>query len=153
MFGNTASMLGTLSHDYHRLRRAALNPYFSKQSVRKLEPMIAQKIEKLCRRLHQARETGEVLNLRHAYAALTLDVITQYSFSKSYGALDADDWLCEWIVMVDEVSRGSHLNKQFGWLLPLMKSLPIWLVRIANPVIMPFINFTMVRVSSVYCSC
>jgi hypothetical protein len=150
MFGNTASMLGTLSHDHHRLRRAALNPYFSKQSVRKLEPMIAEKIEKLCRRLHQAWETGEVINLRYAYAALTLDVITQYSFSKSYGALDADNWLCEWVVMVDEVSRGSHLNKQFGWLLPLMKSLPIWFVRIANPVIMPFINFTMVRFFSMH---
>ena len=113
MFGNAPSMLGTVGHDHHRLRRGALNPFFSKQSVTRLEPMIRDTVTKLCQRLESARKTGEVINMGHAYAALTMDIITQYSFAKSYGCLDAPDFMHIWPDTINAVSEATQ-NQQRG---------------------------------------
>jgi cytochrome P450 len=148
MFGNSDSMLGTLPHSHHRLRRAALNPYFSKQSVANLEPTIKGVVEKLCNRFEQAKASGEPINLGYAYAALAMDVITEYSFSKSYGCVDDPGFAHQWPDIVDGISRQSHINQQFGWLLPAMKMLPLWMVKATNPDMMQLIYFQDVRAPS-----
>ena len=145
MFGNSESVFGTLPHEHHRLRRQVLNPYFSKRSVAKLEPMIVRVIENLCRRFRERHDSGEPVNLRHAYAALTMDVITEYSFSSSYGCVDAPDFARAWPEIMDDVSEAGHLNKQFGWLLPVMKMMPVSMVRAMNPQMMQLIDFQTVR--------
>jgi hypothetical protein len=150
MFGNSDSMLGTLPHAHHRLRRAALNPYFSKQSVANLEPTIKGVVEKLCNRFEQAKASGEPVNLGYAYAALAMDVITEYSFSKSYGCVDDPGFAHQWPDIVDGISRQSHINQQFGWLLPAMKMLPLWMVKATNPDMMQLIYFQDVRVLPAY---
>ena len=122
-----------------------MNPYFSKQSVNKLEPLIRQVVESLCRRFREARETGEPVNLGYAFAALAIDVITEYSFSKSYGCIDAPDFGHKWPDVMDGLSRAVHVNAQFGWLLPVMKMMPIWVVKAMNPDMMQLINFGIVR--------
>ncbi len=144
MFGRADSAFGTVPHAVHRQRRTALNPYFSKQSVAKLEPMIGQVVEKLCHRFDQARETGEPVNLGYAFAALAVDVITEYSFSKSYGCVDAPDFGRKWPDCMDGLSRTTHVHAQFGWLLPVIKTLPLWVVEAMNPDMMQLINFGIV---------
>lgn len=42
-FGNPKSMIGTISHDLHRTRRAPPNRFFSKASVSRLEAVIQEK--------------------------------------------------------------------------------------------------------------
>lgn len=39
-------------------------------------------IEMLCERLREASKTGETLNMKYFYAAVTLDIINDYCFSK-----------------------------------------------------------------------
>lgn len=73
--GMSMSVISTVPHDHHRLRRRILNNFFSKQSVVKLELMLQEKIGKLAQRLIEAMETGTVVKLEYAYAALTADVI------------------------------------------------------------------------------
>ena len=106
-------MIGTLDHAHHRLRRAALNPYFSKQAVAKLEPIIRTVIENLCRSFREAKGKGVPINLNHAFATLTMDIITEYSFSKSYGCVDEPDFAKKWPEVVEGISVSSHINKQF----------------------------------------
>ncbi|KAK5096990.1 hypothetical protein LTR70_002207 [Exophiala xenobiotica] len=141
MFGNSSSHFGTVPHDQHRLRRAPLNPFFSKRSVTKLEPMIKSAVEKLCTRLRGFQQTKEPVNLRHAFAALTMDVITDYAFAKSYNCLDEPGFAPIWPEAIDSVSEQSHINKQFPWLLPVMRLMPLWLVARLNPHIMRLISF------------
>ena len=137
-------MLGTVPHDHHRLRRMALNPFFSRRSVLQLEPMIRSLVEKLCARLEGFKQSGEPVNLKYAYAALTMDVITEYSFADNTGSLDQEDFSPNWADVVDSVSEQSALNKQYGWLLPLMKMSPIWVVEKMNPQMMSMINWQIV---------
>ncbi|KIW89319.1 uncharacterized protein Z519_10173 [Cladophialophora bantiana CBS 173.52] len=141
MFGNSSSHFGSVPHSLHRMRRAPLNPFFSKKAVARLEPMIRSVVEKLCARLAGFQQTKEPVNLRYAFAALTMDVITDYAFANCYNCLDEPDFAPVWPEAVDSVSEQSHVNKQFPWLLPVMKLVPLWLVERINPHIMRLINF------------
>lgn len=118
MFENSSSHFGAISHDEHRIKRAPLNQFFSKRSVDKLEPMIVSKVEQLCTRLRGFRETKQPVNLRHAFAALTMDVVTEYAFANSYNCLEDPDFAPVWPEAIDSISEQSHINKQFPWLLP-----------------------------------
>lgn len=60
-FGNKTSMFTTVQHAKHRQRRAALNPFFSPASVRKLQPIIQAKVEDYIERLRELKITGEVI--------------------------------------------------------------------------------------------
>jgi hypothetical protein len=123
------------------MRRQPLNPYFSKQSVTKLEPAIRAVVENLCRRLREFRELKEPVNIGHAYAALTLDIITEYCFAKSYGCVDGPAFAPEWPTAIDATSKQSALNKQFPSILKFFKMMPESVVEKLNPEMMLFINF------------
>jgi cytochrome P450 len=66
----------TVSHELHRSRRGAMNRYFSKAAVSKLEPMIQKMAEKLCDKFEHFAETGEPVELAMAYSCLATDVVT-----------------------------------------------------------------------------
>ena len=151
MFGNSESMFGTVPHDHHRLRRVPLNPYFSKQSVTRLEPLIRGTIEKLCGRFEELRKSGELFEIGRAYTALTTDIITTYSFSKTYGCIDDPNWKHEWPDAMFQGSKSCHLNKQFKWVLPMMQATPEWIVKRLNPAVMNIINFQRVIRQSPSC--
>jgi hypothetical protein len=145
MFGQTTSAFATQSHDQHRLRRSALNPFFSKQAISHLEPMIRTLTEKLHTRLTALAGSSEPVHILKPYSALTTDVITQYCFGTSYGCLDSEDWAFGWYQAMHVGTTSAPLNKQFSWLYPLMMSIPEWVVAKLNPPVMYLINFTKVR--------
>lgn len=63
------SGFGTPNHDLHRIRRAALNPFFSKVKVRSLQPRIEKVLDSLAQRLVGFLNSGEPLSMSSAYAA------------------------------------------------------------------------------------
>lgn len=73
-FGLPEAMFSTTSHDQHKLRRAALNRFFSMASVKKLQPMIEERVDKLLKRLLSFKDVTEndgVIKVNYAYAAFT----------------------------------------------------------------------------------
>lgn len=64
-------MFATVEHDLHRNRRAALAPYFSMSSVRKLQPLIQERIDLLLKRIKEFRDTDRIMNASCMFAALT----------------------------------------------------------------------------------
>jgi cytochrome P450 len=69
--GANESALSTIEHETHRMRRAALNPFFSKTAVRKLQPIIDDILHRLLGRFEQFRETGQPMTVSLAFAAFT----------------------------------------------------------------------------------
>jgi cytochrome P450 len=90
------SSFSTVGHDHHRLRRGALNSFFSKRAVTQLEPVIQEKVGKLCRRFGAVLQTGEVVRADAAFVALTMDVISQYSFARDDDYLAEPDFKLAW---------------------------------------------------------
>lgn len=107
MFGQSGSAFATGFHDLHRARRALLNPFFSKRSITSLEPVIQSAVDTLCRRLEGFRESKEIVNMRHAYVALTTDVIRQYCFATSDNDLEAPKFNPFWWVLLLSENRSS----------------------------------------------
>ena len=120
-------MVATLDHDLHRKRRGLLSHYFSKLSVRRLEPVIQATAAKLCARLAADKANGESVNIMSAYCALTADLISEYSFGHSYGLLSAPAYGPELYTAIVGNSEKMHVTKQFDWFIPLLQRLPAWL--------------------------
>ena len=104
------------------------NPFFSKQKILSLEPVIQGQIEKLPNRVEDFAASGKVLVIGVAYAALTIDVVTEYAMEKSIGNLDRKDFNRDMV----ECARGFGLmwriGKHITWLPPLMEVAPDWLM-------------------------
>jgi cytochrome P450 len=81
--GIPTSLLGTAEHGVHRRRRGALNPFFSMGNVRKLLPVIEERVAALVQRLKSSGEMGEVVNAEYAFSAFTNDVVMQFCFGRS----------------------------------------------------------------------
>ena len=66
------STAGARSHELHRRRREALNPFFSQRNVFALEPRIKSKVSQLCGYLDTAaaQPAEKILNLSDLYYAL-----------------------------------------------------------------------------------
>ncbi|KAG9941926.1 alcohol oxidase, partial [Aureobasidium melanogenum] len=129
------SVFGTIHHDHHRLRRAALNPFFSKRSIAAFEPVIQSTMDQLCVALQGYIMSGQPVELQTAYMALTLDVISQYAFGESLGLVKKPGFSPEWNKMLHATIEAGIMNRHFPWLADLMMSLPPWLAAsISGPV-------------------
>ena len=81
----------------------------------------------------------------NAYAALTMDIISEYAFAKSYGCVDRSDFAPEWPKVIEAVSAQSALNKQFPSILQTFRMMPESLVEKLNPEMMLLIGFQKVQ--------
>jgi len=70
-FGTPGAAFSTTSHDQHKVRRAALNRYFSAASVQRLQPVVQERVDKLVQRLEEAKESNTLVPLEYALAAFT----------------------------------------------------------------------------------
>ncbi|KAI4206164.1 MAG: hypothetical protein LQ348_001050 [Seirophora lacunosa] len=138
---NLPGILGlTIDHDLHRMRRSALNPFFSKQQVLRLEPVINENISKLCRRLNEYKGAGTTVNLNCAYAALAGDIVTQYCFARSYAVLDEPDFAPHWEDVNVRITQFGHLFNHFPSLIKVLRKIPPRIMSAGNPVLKQFFD-------------
>lgn len=130
-FDMAYTAFGTIEHKQHRLRRSALNPFFSKKKINQLEPTIQSVVEKLSSRLKGFTGTEKPVEMRAAYSALTIDIITTYSFNESWDHLDSPDFKKDWFDGVHVMMGAGNFMKQFPWLFNVVRVLPqsfvVWL--------------------------
>ena len=131
--GNTLSGFGTADHDLHRLRRAAINPFFSKQKVTALQPVIQRLAEKLVVKFEKCRGTDEVIPLECAFDAFTMDVITEYALDTNFGYLDQPGWSSDFRELERAFGYTGYMQKMFPPLIRIMNSLPDRLVVWMDP--------------------
>ncbi|CAF9937873.1 MAG: hypothetical protein HETSPECPRED_000688 [Heterodermia speciosa] len=106
------------------MRRASLNSYFSKASIKRLEPMIKDITSKLLKRLDSASTSREVLTMRMVYKAVTSDVINSYAFGKSKHEIDMPDFNAPYQLGMEKLNDVIYVLMQLGWLFPLLDMLP-----------------------------
>ncbi|KAF5879051.1 putative cytochrome p450 protein [Botrytis fragariae] len=127
------SAFGSVDHKLHRERRAALNKYLSKQTIKKLEPMLLDMLDKLCGRIEEFKEKGEKLDMRVVYQCFITDVITLYALNRSWNHLDSPNFSPLWVETIAETVKLGHLLTQFPILLPISLGLPRWFLKVTKP--------------------
>jgi cytochrome P450 len=128
------SSVATVDHDLHRLRRSILNPYFSKASVVKLEPIMGERIDRLCQRLEECAQRDEVVSLDSAFSALTTDIITRYFFGSHEDNIGRPGF----VHPLQEAILGLTGAFQFTRLFPNVAAvaknfLPYWVIDLVQP--------------------
>jgi cytochrome P450 len=123
------------------LRRAALNPFFSKQKVTALQPLIQKLVDKLCARFEKIRGTDEVVPMECAFDAFTMDVITEYSLDTSFGYLDVPGWNSDFRELERAFGEMGYRQKMFPPFVTILRSLPDRLVVWMDPKVALFQNF------------
>ncbi|KAL9080164.1 MAG: hypothetical protein Q9157_001009 [Trypethelium eluteriae] len=133
VFGFPYSMIATVGHDLHRFRRALLNNFFSKKSVLELSGLMHEKESILMRRFEKAHRDNAVLHLDDAFAALTADLIAQYSWGVSSGFLDDENFKNDIRQALNEISAFVHVNRFFPILSTILRAVPRWLLARLRP--------------------
>jgi cytochrome P450 len=121
-------MFGTINHEAHRLRRSAVAPFFSSASMRKVEPLIQDKISLLISVFRRYQSTGEILHIRPAFSALTSDVITEYCFGISENYIEAKEFNAMVLETTDKLTDNMHVTVQWP-------RLPIWLNKLPDRIV------------------
>ena len=129
----------TVAHDLHRTRRAALNPFFSKSSIRRLDPVIQRTLENLLRRFSACAKTGEIMRMKIVYNATTSDIISDYTFGASSDYLKRDDYNAPFF----EGIQGSF---EMAWWLMHMP----WLASLMHFIPKPVLSYIMPGMESLY---
>jgi cytochrome P450 len=100
----------------HKKRRRAFDPYFSKGSVLKLEPMITTLVAKLCSQIERQRSSGKALNMSLLYRCLTSDLISEYCFSQPFDLLDDPEGHEEFMKAFTGVFKFLYMMEEFWWM-------------------------------------
>jgi cytochrome P450 len=72
VFGFSQAAGATTDHDLHRTRRATMSKMFSKDSVRRLEPVMRRNLDKLLVRLREFQDDGREISLLPMFGALPM---------------------------------------------------------------------------------
>ncbi|KAJ6030971.1 cytochrome P450 [Penicillium herquei] len=131
--GSPTSTVGTLNHGQHRLRRGAISPFFSRRAILQQEPLILEKIDRLCARLTDSMATNTVIRLDVAFMAMTMDIITKYAYGQSSNYLDDDDFRLLWKEAFAGAMENGILLRNFPYMLPILKAIPLPVLRILSP--------------------
>jgi len=118
-FGGNTMTFTTAKSDLHAIRRAPLNPMFSKRSIARFEPVIQEKAELMCRGISDFVETGGALVLSNAFNAYAGDVITEYCFGFCYDHLESPGFKENFHRAFMAVTAFGHLALQFPMMHPV----------------------------------
>lgn len=150
--GTPGSMHSTVEKDLHQKRRAALTSYFSRRQVLKFTPYIQRCIDKLCHRLNdEYKSTVRVVRLDDAFAAFTADIVTYYSFARSYDFLNYPDFETPFFRAIESMLDTVQVCTHFPWLIPFLESLPKSVSAALQPSMVPLFNYRDVSIN--YCLC
>lgn len=117
---------------------------FSVKRISEFQPVIQEKVEKLCQKISQYQD-GQILPLSRAWMALTTDIITEYAFAKSYDQLDSPDFQDTLHEALLAIYTTGHFALHFPLLFPILDSLPDWLVLRAQPALLPVVGLRKVN--------
>ena len=139
--GCPRSTFATVHHDLHRQRRAALNPFFAKRSIVRLESRISEKVKILCTRLAEEMAKGTVIDTMILFMAYTMDVTTEYCYGRSDNFLNEPDFKRSWRECMAGVFENAAVRRHMPWITYAAQRLPTSVVLTLMPGIEPFINW------------
>ncbi len=117
----------------HRKRRNAISTFFSIASIRRLEPIIQENMDKLMTRIAMAGETGEVLRMHFVLKACASDIITKYAFGNSFHFLDEDDFATPYMEATDVFHLFNHAMCHFPIVGTLLATASPWAIKTFIP--------------------
>ena len=129
-----SATFGTISHNLHRARRAAISPLFTKRQISNFAPEIQIRADNLCNRINsEYKSKGIVLDLDRAFGCLSTDVVTEYAFSRDYRYLDSENFTAPFVMTIRKMVNLMHTMCHFPLPFRITAFLPDSYVLKINP--------------------
>ncbi|KAH7056932.1 putative P450 monooxygenase [Macrophomina phaseolina] len=142
-FSNPSSANSSVEHAFHRMRRGALNPSFSKQKVAEFAPQIQKLVEKVLNRLeNEYKGTGRVANFSKMWGCFASDVVMVFCFDRPSEFLDTPDFHSDLNQAMSDMIESVHALTYIPYFAKLTQSLPEKLVKTLSPQIASVVDFT-----------
>ncbi|KAL1642563.1 hypothetical protein SLS58_005331 [Diplodia intermedia] len=142
-FSNPSSANSSPEHAFHRMRRGALNPSFSKRKVAEYGPQLQMLLDKILARLEsEYKGTGRVLNMTKMWGCLASDVIVGFAFDRPSDFLDNPDFHSELNRCFGDMSEAVHLLTYIPYFARITQKLPVGLVKVLSPQVASIVAFT-----------
>ncbi len=84
---------------------------------------------------------GKSVDLHHGYRALSVDVITDYSFDNDYQQLDSPTFASDFYEMTGELLARGWVLQAFPFLLPLSNMITLGMAKTLNRALYEFLVF------------
>ncbi|KAJ2981915.1 hypothetical protein NQ176_g1730 [Zarea fungicola] len=139
-FGLDDSLFSTIEHDTHRMRRAALLPFFSPSYVRKLQPMFQERIDVLLARMADLKDTEQAVNANCLFAAFSNDLVQTLAFGECDYKLETPDFDSSERDAALSGAQSFHILKRLPWLNDIMMALPEAIAQLINPSLASFMR-------------
>jgi cytochrome P450 len=132
-FGVPTATAATVDHDLHRARRGYVNKYFSKRNMSTLEPIVQERLDRLCSRIDERLRTGGTLNLDGCFSALTADVISRLFYGNNFDYLGTPDFRFVVRNAFMGFTKMYHLARFIPLAVKILKSMPLPVIRMIAP--------------------
>ena len=151
-FNVPLATFSTADSDEHRMRRAAISPFFSRGRVRGQNTQIQSLADGISRRLAtEYAGTGKILNLAHMWSCYTSDAIMDIVFARPKNFHLYPDFRSPFTLALESMSQYAHLTLHFGWILTIMNLFPHRLAKLLFPPFRPVIEFREASESKASC--
>lgn len=132
-FGVPTATAATVDHDLHRARRGYITKYFAKRNMSTLEPIVQERLDRLCGRIDERLKTGETLNLDACFSALTADVIARRFYGNDFDYLGSPDFRFVIRNAFMGFTQMYHLAIFMPLTVKILKSMPLSVIRLIAP--------------------
>ncbi|KAI1503054.1 putative flavonoid 3-hydroxylase [Biscogniauxia marginata] len=133
MTGTPKGIFGTVSHDLHRQRRAAINPLYSKANAGATAPLFYDNVELLLERMDDQIARGEPAEMRTSYLALATDNVSEHSTGLSRSLLRKEQEAVLWRQSIKTLAEWTLIGRHFSWVIPFVLKMPILPLRMVLP--------------------
>lgn len=97
-----------------------------------LEGIVQDKAWKVCRAIDNTIKTKKPMDLHHALRAVSIDVITEFAFGKSYDLLETPDFGYDFFMLVLHLGPAAWIFRQAPWLKSVLRAMPDSIVRVVS---------------------
>lgn len=141
-FNVELSVAGTADSATHKVRRAAVLPFFSKARVRQYNRHIQEVLNRISHRLStEFAGTDAPVDLNCMWGALTADVVMDMMFARPGNYAEAPGFQSRFVKSTKAAFATVHVMGHFSFLYDLMLGLPPWLVKRMSPQAAPMVQF------------
>ncbi|KAM7201977.1 Cytochrome P450 [Rhypophila sp. PSN 637] len=119
----------------HRLRRNALNPFFSMSKIRSHNALIQDVVNRVSARLavEYAGKSDKILKVREMWGCMVADVITELALARQKNFVEQSEDMHAWFTeAISGMLVWTHWMTHFRFLIGVMNSVPGWVVKRAS---------------------
>jgi len=124
-FGMPEATISTVSGELHRIRRAAIAPFFSRQRIAALEGTVQDIMNIISHRLAtEYAGTGRNIDVCTMWGSMTADVVSELAFARCANFTSAPGFFSPYYEALRSMVYAGHITTHMNWLMGMIHWVP-----------------------------